>query len=68
MQDINRRVKNLHRLYVFLLVLAIFTGCWLFLLLTIPVFVRLWQLYSLKGVYEKYNRFQQLYRGDDYYV
>lgn len=68
MQDINKRVKNLYRLYVFLLGLAIFTGCWLFLLLTIPVLCRLYYLYKLKGVYEKYNRFQQLYRGEEGYV
>lgn len=66
MQNINKRVRNLHLLYVFLLGLAVFTGCWLFLFLTIPVIIRLFNLYKLQRVYDEYNKFQQLYKGDEY--
>lgn len=68
MKDANKRLRNCNRLYLFLLTLAIFTGCWLFLIGTIPVLCRLYYLYRLKGIYEKYNRFQQLYKGEEGYV
>lgn len=71
MADISRRIKNCNKLYLFLLTLAIFTGCWCFLLFTIPVLCRMYYLYKLKGIYEScsettllsvsYNRFQQSY-------